>query len=190
MQLIRRSRVKLRMSMVSTRLTTQPNLATTEQRVTEAGSGLMLDEEREKACARPIDGRYPDLAREIRRLMGYEGGRSFLTSRMVERRTGINHSTVTLMVRGDRPSYQNILKFVAGVGGDARHLLTLADYPPLPGLGPAPAEDWMQQELPAGGTYGELLGRVQDMVRERLSEGKPPTSYRVDVRTGEITVEE
>lgn len=86
--------------------------------------------ERVKANARPVDGRYPEFAREVRRLLGYAGddGRPFLTSRMVSRKTGINHATVTTMVRGDRPSYQTILRLSHGLGGKLNRLLTLAGY--------------------------------------------------------------
>lgn len=87
-------------------------------------------EEREKARNRPIDGKYPEFAAEVRRLLGYDGDRPFLTSRVAARKTGVNYSTVSAMVRGDRASASNIQKFADVLGGDADLLLSLAGFLP------------------------------------------------------------
>ena len=92
------------------------------------------DEEaqRRKASERPIDGEYPQMASEVRRLLGWEVGstRPFLTTRMAWRKTGVNHATVSTMSKGDRPSYQSIEKFAEGLGADVNNLLLLAGYLP------------------------------------------------------------
>ena len=91
---------------------------------------MITTEELEKVNSRPIDGVYPELAREVRRLLGFDraSSRPYLTSRMASRKTGVNHSTITTTIRGDRPSYETVLKLAAGLGGDADHLLSLAGY--------------------------------------------------------------
>lgn len=87
---------------------------------------------REKAAARPIDGPYPELAKAVRELLGYcnDYPGVALTSREASRKTGVNHATITTMMRGDRPSEGTILKLAKGLGGDAAQLLFLAGYLP------------------------------------------------------------
>ena len=91
---------------------------------------LTTNTEREKALLRPIDGPFPEFGQEVRRLLGYypEDRRSFLTSRMVSRKTGVNYSTISSMVRGVRASESTIRKIASVLGGDANKLLRLAGY--------------------------------------------------------------
>ncbi|MGI4792017.1 MAG: LexA family protein [Janthinobacterium lividum] len=86
--------------------------------------------DREKAAARPIDGPFPEFAREIRHLLGYyaEDRRNFMTSRMAHRKTGVNYSTIASMTRGVRGSEDTIRKIAKGLGGDVDILLRLAGY--------------------------------------------------------------
>jgi plasmid maintenance system antidote protein VapI len=85
-------------------------------------------QEREKARARPIDYPYVEFATEVRRLLGYEGDRPFLTARGAEIKSGVNHSTIAGMIRGKRGSRETIIQFAERLGGDPDLLLRLADY--------------------------------------------------------------
>jgi len=73
----------------------------------------------------PIDGLFPDLATETRKLLQANGIRS---SREAARRTGVNHATITTMIRGDRPSDGTLVKFACGLKTHPYDLLRLAGY--------------------------------------------------------------
>jgi transcriptional regulator with XRE-family HTH domain len=78
----------------------------------------------------PIDGRYPELAREVRRVLGWEAkdGQKFYTSRSAQRKIGVNHVTIANMARGDRPSVETLVKFAEAFNVDLPHLLNLSGY--------------------------------------------------------------
>lgn len=75
----------------------------------------------------PITGRYPELARMVRELTGA------MSARQVERKTGVNFSTVTTMRKGDRASMETILKFARGFGVAPNPLLRASGYPEIKG---------------------------------------------------------
>ncbi len=92
-----------------------------------------LEEEHRKALKRPIDGPYPDLAREVRRLMGHgnhDPERPFLTSRMGQNKSGVHYATIASAMRGFRVKEDALFRLAYGLGGDAKLLLSLAGYPP------------------------------------------------------------
>lgn len=88
--------------------------------------------QREAAQERPIDGRFPELAHEIRRLLGWvaNDGRPFLTSRMASRKTGVNYSTIAALTRGDRAGAETLRKLAEGLNGDVVGLMRAAGYLP------------------------------------------------------------
>lgn len=89
-----------------------------------------LEEEQRKARSRPVTGPHDGLARETRRLLGWDGEREFLTARMAAQRAHISHATVATMARGDQVADGSLMKFARALGGDPALLLRLAGYPP------------------------------------------------------------
>jgi transcriptional regulator with XRE-family HTH domain len=92
---------------------------------------LSIEEKREKVAARPITGPYPALAREVRWLMGWNRGdrnRAFLSTRQAADATGVNHSTIAALTRGDRASERSLQQISDALLGDLQRLLFLAGY--------------------------------------------------------------
>ena len=86
--------------------------------------------EREKAALRPIDGRYDEMAKEVRKLLGWGSCEDypFLTTRSAARKTGISHTAISSMARGDRPSENIIMRFAQAMDADETKLLSLSGY--------------------------------------------------------------
>lgn len=80
----------------------------------------------------PIDGRYPEFGQAVRHLLGWytEDNRPYLSSRDVQRMTGITNSAVAMMARGGRVAPVNLKKFADAVGGDYNQLMRLAGWTP------------------------------------------------------------
>lgn len=87
-------------------------------------------EDRERAQARPVNGPYPEYAREVRRLLGYysEDRRSFLSLRMAEGKTGVKHTTIGTMARGFRADVYNTRRFAESLSGDPDRLLAMGGH--------------------------------------------------------------
>ena len=86
-------------------------------------------DDRTRAGARPIDGRYPQLAIELRRLLGWtDENRPFLTTRMASRKTGISYATISTMAKGDRAGYDTTMAVAVGLNGDPETLLKASGY--------------------------------------------------------------
>lgn len=92
----------------------------------------------ERAHARRPDGPYPDLAREMRRLMGHDPdpdlgpgqqSRPWLSTRAAESITGVNRMTIADALRGFRASAEVLLRFARTLGGDSWELLLASGYP-------------------------------------------------------------
>src|SRR5438105_4212388 len=77
----------------------------------------------EKPAEKPITGRYPQLAQEMRRLT------RGMSARQAARRTGVNYATLSVMLHGDRASMESTVKIARGLGADANRLLELSGYP-------------------------------------------------------------
>ena len=84
----------------------------------------------EIAKHKKIEGSYVALAEEMRRLMGVTGEGVYYTTREAAALTGVNPTTIGLMLRGHRPTESSVLKLAKALGGDVSYLLTLAGYPP------------------------------------------------------------
>lgn len=78
-----------------------------------------------------IEGRYPNLAQEVRRMLGWYGAGPRITSRLASRRSDVSHTTINSMLAGDRPSMEMVIKFAEGMGIDPNILLRAANYPEL-----------------------------------------------------------
>ena len=95
----------------------------------------MYENERAKSSALALDGPYPDLGREVRRLLGWEVGSDhpYLSTRAAQTKTGVNFTTIALIARGFRARADTLKKIASGLGGDEDLLLVLADHIP-PGM--------------------------------------------------------
>lgn len=78
-------------------------------------------------------GPYPDLARIVREMMGN------LSLRQAQTKTGVNYSTISHMVNGQRGSMELTIKFARGFMAAPNPLLRASGYPPIIG-GDDPAE--------------------------------------------------
>ncbi len=89
-----------------------------------------IEEERAVALRRPIQGQYPALAKEVRRLLGYETEdiKQFMTARQAASLAGISYGSMCDAVRGDRLRYDSLVKMATKLGGDPDKLLSLAGY--------------------------------------------------------------
>lgn len=93
---------------------------------------MLANPYQEKAQARPIEGRYKELAIEVRRLLGWDkSGRAFVSTRTAARKTELSNGTIASLANGDPASMETVLKFARGVGGDIDKLLLLAGYDPI-----------------------------------------------------------
>lgn len=148
---------------------------------------------RARARDRAIEGQNKDLAREARRLLGWDDGeRPFVSTRTAARKTGLSNGTIAALTHGDPSSPETLIKFGRGMGGDVARLLRLGGHEDMAqGMAGTEPAAWLTDlvSVSAGITYGELMSRIQEAVQGRVAEGLPPASYRVDVRTGKITVE-
>ena len=95
----------------------------------ELESGSEPEPEKEK----PITGRYPELAKEMRRLL------RGMSSRAAARKSGVNYATLSTMLHGDRASMESTVKVAQAFGADPNRLLEVSGYPVV--HAPAPVED-------------------------------------------------
>ena len=95
--------------------------------------GSMYESERKKASARPIDGPFPDLAIEARRLLGWDPDSDlpYLSTRAAHAKTGVNFTTIGLYARGFPGKRDTLTKLARGLGGDADRLLWAAGHIPM-----------------------------------------------------------
>ncbi len=140
---------------------------------------------KEAAGEKPITGRYPELAREMRQLL------AGMSARQAARKTGVNYATLSLMLLGDRASMESTVKIAAAFSVDANRLLQLSAFPtvhppladPLRRLGravdPAPLSEVTLTPGKVGATprkagvapYGRVGERLPEPVRAVEVEG-------------------
>ncbi|MGI4792018.1 MAG: hypothetical protein ACRYFS_24610 [Janthinobacterium lividum] len=128
---------------------------------------LTLENEKIRAIARPITGKYPALAKEVRRLMGYGGDRNFLTGRKLSVLCGASYTAVNNLTRGDRVEEGTLIKIANGLKTDPSHLLTLAGYPASEYTRGGIVDKWgLDGDDPLA---AEMLGIYHDMTPSRRS---------------------
>lgn len=134
----------------------------------------------------PIDGRYPELALEIRRILGWnaDDGLPFYTSRTAQRKVGVNHVTIANMARGDRPSVDTLVKFAEGFNADLTLLLKLSGY--IKKL-PVPVISEEEQRLLDG--LRRLTPEQQDELRAQI-EKEIDDAMQYALENGLITEED
>lgn len=132
-----------------------------------------IEEERAVALRRPITGKYPTLAKEVRRLLGYEEDdiKHFMTARQAASRAKISYGSMCDAVRGDRLRYESLVKLAVGLDGDRDKLLNLAGYDAKDyghgHLSPAALSLLNEQGLDGTPDAAHLLGIYQDLSPER-----------------------
>jgi len=90
----------------------------------------MTNEPAGKGAEAEIDGRFPEFAIEVGRILGWNGadGEQVFSTRMAARKTGISYGTIASIARGDRPKADTIAKFAEGMNADRNSLLRAAGY--------------------------------------------------------------
>lgn len=85
-----------------------------------------------KALQIPIEGPCPQLALEVRRLLGWTGDdRPFLSTRQAARKIGVSNGTIASLAAGDRVSFETLIKLAQGTGVHPNSLLVVAGYPQI-----------------------------------------------------------
>jgi hypothetical protein len=151
---------------------------------------------RERAKDRPIEGRLKDLAREVRRLLGWDGDdRPFVSTRTAARKTGLSNGTIASLAHGDPPSATSILKFANGMNGSAKLLLELSGLPavgdqgedPLSRIGPDADIAGLGQiplaDFPASAGAGSMVPDTE--VEQNTLESELPGELRAIRVVGE-----
>jgi transcriptional regulator with XRE-family HTH domain len=88
--------------------------------------------DREKADDRSITGVYKDLAVEVRRMLGYySDDLPLLSARHAALKSGVNHATISGLIRGARASRETLRQLAGAFDVDETRLLVLAGYSPL-----------------------------------------------------------
>jgi transcriptional regulator with XRE-family HTH domain len=123
--------------------------------------------DREKADDADIPGPYKELAREIRRMLGYYSGDiPLLSARQAALKSGVNHATIASLVRGGRASRSSLKQLAAAFVTDYAELERLAGY------SKDPAE------------Y-RTSGQRDDVVRQKIPDGLPERIYHKIERLSE-----
>jgi len=135
-----------------------------------------------------IPGNYPELAREVRRVLKWDDPEHRITSRMATRKTGVSHTMVTQLCAGDRSSMELLIQFGRGMGLDTagvNRLLRAADYPEIADEKPerAMAHDYMQRR----GGVDDLKTPFTDEELEQLRKGADMVvaKWLAEIRRGE-----
>ena len=89
--------------------------------------------DRERADEAEIEGPYKDLAIAVRRILGfYSHDAPLMSARQAALRCGVNHATISSIIRGGRGSRSSLKQFATAFDIDPEELLKLAGYSRAP----------------------------------------------------------